>query len=88
MKHWMFSCRDVSQKISESMDRTLPLHHRMFIKIHILMCTYCFRFRRQLILTREAAQKIDLSPEAVDSALGLSQEARDRIQEMIEAQRS
>ena len=70
------------------MDRTLPLHHRMFIKIHILMCKYCFRFRRQLILMREAAQKIDLSPEAVDSALGLSQEARDRIQEMIEAQRS
>ena len=86
MKHWMFCCKDVSQKISESMDRTLPLHHRMFIRIHILMCKYCLRFRRQLLMLRETARKIDLSPEAVDSALGLSQEAQDRMKKAIEAQ--
>jgi len=34
----------------------------------------------------EAARKIDLSPEAVDSALGLSQEARERMKKAIEAQ--
>ena len=68
------------------MDRTLPLHHRMLIRIHILMCKFCFRFRRQLLMLREAAQKIDLSSEAVDSALGLSQEARDRMKKAIEAQ--
>ena len=86
MKHWMFCCRDVSQKISESMDRTLPLHHRMFIRIHILMCKYCARFRRQLLLLREAAQKMDLSPEALEAAVGLSPEARERMKKAIEAQ--
>ena len=86
MKHWMFCCKDVSQKISESMDRTLPLHHRMFIRIHILMCKYCSRFRRQLLLLREAAQKMDLSPEALAAAVGLSPEARERMKKAIEAQ--
>ena len=70
------------------MDRTLPLHHRMFIKVHILMCKYCLRFRRQLLMLREAARTIELSPEAVDSALGLSPEARERIQKVIEARGS
>ena len=68
------------------MDRTLPLHHRMFIRIHILMCKYCARFRRQLLLLREAARKMDLSPEALDAAVGLSPEARERMKKAIEAQ--
>ena len=68
------------------MDRTLPFQQRMFIRIHILMCKYCLRFRRQLLMLRDAARKIDLSPEAVDSALGLSHEAQDRMKKAIEAQ--
>ena len=68
------------------MDRALPLHHRMFIRIHILMCKYCLRFRRHLLILREAARKIDLPAESVDSALGLSHEAQDRMKKAIEAQ--
>jgi len=54
MKHWMFSCNDVSQKVSESMDRILPFHQRMIIRLHLQMCKYCARFRDQMLLIRKA----------------------------------
>jgi len=85
MKHWMFSCKDVSQKFSESMDQKLPFHQRMFIRIHMLMCKYCSRFRRQLLLLREISRSdkiVDISP---DFSAGLSQQARERIKASLKA---
>jgi hypothetical protein len=41
MNHWMFRCKDVSQKVSLSMDMSLPLHHRLAIRVHLVMCRYC-----------------------------------------------
>ena len=54
MNHWMFRCNDVSQKVSQSMDDDLPLHQRMAIWIHLLMCRYCLRFRNQMKQLRKA----------------------------------
>ena len=86
MKHWMFKCNEVSRVISDSMDRALPLHHRMFIRIHIMMCKYCARFRRQLMTLREAARSMDLSLEQVDASITLPTKARERIKKAISTQ--
>ena len=32
------------------MDRNLPFHYRMFIRIHLMMCKYCARFNHQLMM--------------------------------------
>lgn len=85
MKHWMFSCKDVSQKFSESLDRKLPFHHRMFIRIHMLMCKYCSRFRRQLLLLRELSRSERIGGMSEDLSAGLSQQARERIKASLKA---
>lgn len=85
MIHWMFSCKDVSQKVSESMDRKLPFHHRMFIRIHLMMCRYCSRFRRQMLLLREMARSDMFLDMSKDLSAGLSQEARERIKASLNA---
>ena len=54
MNHWMFHCKDVSQKVSQAMDTRLPLYERMAIEIHMRMCRYCARFRSQLRLMVDA----------------------------------
>ena len=59
MSHWMFNCKDVSQRVSESMDRSLPLHHRMMIKIHLMMCSLCSRYENQLELMRKALSRVE-----------------------------
>jgi hypothetical protein len=85
MKHWMFCCKDVSQKFSESMDRKLPFHERMFIRFHILMCKYCSRFRRQLLLLRELSRSDKIDRISQDIAAGLSLGARERIKALLNA---
>ncbi len=62
MKHWMFRCNDVSQKVSQSLDASLPFHHRMAVRMHLLMCRYCARFRRQLIMLRTVSRQVDDEP--------------------------
>lgn len=85
MKHWMFSCKDVSQKFSESMDRKLPFYHRMYIRVHMLMCGYCSRFRRQLLLLRELSGSEKIVDMSTDDPAGLSLEARERIKARLRA---
>ena len=79
MKHWMFSCKDVSQKVSQSLDSRLPFHDHMAIRIHLLMCRYCARFRRQLIMLRKMSRHQDRY--IPDSMIPdkLSQETKERI---------
>lgn len=79
MHHWMFNCREVSRKVSESMDVPLPLHQRLFIGFHLLMCRFCARFRKQLRQLKAAGRAYEAQLDAVGPSATLSPEARDRI---------
>lgn len=83
MKHWMFNCKHVSKKVSESMDRTLPFYQRMFIRIHLMMCKYCSRFRRQLMILRKMSRIETIFPKDVDQSMVLSMEARERLKKSL-----
>lgn len=61
------------------MDRKLPLHDRMFIRFHQLICRYCSRFRRQLLLLRELSRSDEFADMSQDFSAELSREARERI---------
>lgn len=67
------------------MDRKLPFHERMFIRFHILMCKYCSRFRRQLLLLRELSRSDKIDRISQDIAAGLSLDARERIKALLKA---
>ncbi len=65
------------------MDRTLPIHHRMAIRLHLMMCRHCARFRRQLLMLREMAghmERHQLSGEVDET---LSDVAKSRIKEAL-----
>lgn len=49
----MPSCRDISQLISDAMDRNLPWHKRLSIRLHVSMCKFCRRYEKQLHLLHE-----------------------------------
>lgn len=83
MTHWMFRCEDVSRKVSRSMDDTLPFHHRMAVRIHLLMCRYCARFRRQLITLRKMSRYVDSDQSGGEAIASLSQETKERIRAAI-----
>ena len=81
----MLSCKDVTRLLSESMDRSLPLGKRVGVRFHLLICKFCARYERQLLLIRETAWRLATTLEASGGFFGetLSAEARERIRESI-----
>lgn len=81
----LFSCRDTVRLMSESLDRGLALGQRLAVRLHLLLCPMCSRFRRQLLFLHRAAGKFE-EKGAEDAAVSpvLSPEARTRIQRALE----
>lgn len=83
MSHWMMDCREISQMVSEAMDRKLPLYQRMGIQVHVLMCRYCYRFQKQLLFLRKVIRLDNDAVEEVSSDGHMPREARKRIKENL-----
>jgi len=83
MIHWMFNCKEVSEKVSLSMDASLPVHHRMMITMHLLMCKYCNRFRKQLMILRNAIRLEKLPEDDPAQPGSLSNATRERIKKAL-----
>ena len=79
MSHWMFDCQDISKKISNSLDRTLPLHERMMITAHLWMCKYCRQFKNQLQILRKALRLEELPAADTHQSPSLPAEIKERI---------
>ena len=83
---FMPSCQEVSRLVSESMDRDLPFRQRFSLRLHLLMCSLCSRFRRQIHFLRDAAHSFDEARGDGESSTNgeLSPEARARIKQALE----
>ncbi len=81
----MLVCRDITRLISESMDHSLPLGKRLGVRIHLIMCKFCARYERQLVLIRETVHRLVTAEEKPEGAPGepLSDEARERIKDFL-----
>ncbi len=83
----MLNCKQVSELVSRSMDRKLPLWRRLGVWMHLGMCRFCLGFRRQLFVLQEAARRNAERIAAGTDPSGpvLSSEARQRIQRLLES---
>lgn len=82
MNHWLFKCSDITQLISKSMDEKLPLHVRIGIKCHLLVCYLCTRYKKQMDLIHGALRKIG-DDEEVLPPKKLPDNARDTIKKLL-----
>lgn len=83
MHHWMFNCKEVTRMVSESLDRSVPLFQRMGIRIHLMMCKFCTRYRKQLLILREAIRLKSIHDEEIETPISLPSEARERIKRLL-----
>jgi hypothetical protein len=84
----MLSCEQVTRLLSDSMDRRLPLRQRMALRMHLFMCKFCSRYRRQLLFLREAMRRYyaeDLEQGKPLSPGSLSGKARERMKATLTA---
>lgn len=52
----MLNCREVTELCSRELEQPLGLGERMALRTHLLMCSGCSNFRRQMVALREAAR--------------------------------
>jgi hypothetical protein len=79
----MFSCKDVSRLISESMDRSLPFYQRALMRMHLLMCEYCARCKAQFDVIRAASCYDELNGKELDAARSLSNDGKERLKKFL-----
>jgi len=95
MSHLMFNCKEATQLVSESLDRKLPFHQRIGIRMqlpfhqrigirmHLLMCKFCSRYEKQLMFLRKASRIQKIHEEDTESYISLPPEARKRIKNCL-----
>ena len=54
----MLNCKQASELLSQAQDQALGLRQRLLLKLHLLACTGCSRFGRQLQLMRSALHRL------------------------------
>ena len=79
----MLSCREVSRLVSESMDHRLPISQTVEMKMHLFMCKFCSRFKKQVQSIRQVIRDNPNLVEEMDQG-GLSQAAKDRINQLMQ----
>ena len=80
---WMYNCKEVSEMVSESMDRALPFHQRVLIRMHLLMCKYCARCKEQYETIRAAMRYEELDGKELDASRSLSKDGKERLREFL-----
>ena len=53
----MLSCKEVTRLLSQAQDRQLALGERVKLRLHLVVCTACTRFERQLAFMRTALSR-------------------------------
>ena len=80
-------CRDMTGLLSKSLDGELPFSERFAYKLHLLYCTACRRYLKQLLGLRTALQRVlgALSDAETQPGPGpkLSRQARQRISRIL-----
>ena len=82
-------CDKVTALVSASLDYGLPLHKRLAVRLHFLVCVWCRRYFTQVRFLREAVRGHPEKLESTDSSFSaaLSPEARERIGQAIRDRR-
>lgn len=81
------SCKEMTERISESMERRLSFRQRIGVRLHFLICIWCRRYQKQLLFIRNILRG---DPEKIGENLpgGLSPEARRRMKEALERKKA
>ncbi len=74
----------MTRLLSDAMDRSLPLHVRIKIRGHLMICTLCQRYQHQLSLIRRMLRTREEDETRMLHEPALSPEAKQRLRRALE----
>jgi len=83
MNNWMMKCEEVSKLVSQSLDKRLPLHQRIGIRLHLMMCKLCTQNFRQLSDLRKTLNLFMQEKDTVEPPDTLPTEKKSELKEKI-----
>jgi hypothetical protein len=81
------SCKEVTELVSQSFERRLSLPEWMQLRMHLLICTACSRFKRQAEFLHRVARDYARRGLLAAQQWTLSQRARERIRAALQTER-
>lgn len=79
----MLSCKDTSRLVSQSLDRRLSWRERWSVRLHLLICDMCTRFKKQVEFLHRVVQEYVRRGAPMAEHIPLPPEARDRIRRAL-----
>lgn len=53
----MLNCKEATALMSQEQDRKLGLAERIGLRLHVMLCTGCANYRRQMAVLRAACRR-------------------------------
>lgn len=78
----MLSCKQASQLLSQSLDRKLMRRELVGLRLHLMLCSMCRRFGRQIAGMRKMIRRLRQQIEH-DETVILPTEAKQRIAQVL-----
>lgn len=63
------SCCEVSRAVASGVLDDAPVHRRLAVRLHLLMCRHCRRYARQIRAIGRAARELSAGPQGDDESL-------------------
>jgi predicted anti-sigma-YlaC factor YlaD len=81
----MLTCKEITQLVSDGLDRNLTFLERSLVRFHLLYCVACRRYRRQIRFLRAAAVRYlrIIQSGKVPTRAVLSEAAREQISQAL-----
>lgn len=83
----MLSCKEVTELVSQSIERRLSLRERLQLRMHLFVCKACSQFKRQMEFLHAAAKAYAQRGISAARQWVLSNTARERIRVAIQRER-
>lgn len=83
----LLTCKEVTRLASDIMEQNISLRRRIEYKLHLMICSLCMRYVKQLQTMREVAHQHTAKMEtgAAKPASQLSSDARERMKQALRA---
>ena len=78
----MLTCKETSEALSEARDHKVPWTKRFMLKMHLLMCHHCNKYKNQLAILYSTYQKLRTKIE-LDSEIRLPDTIKDEIKKKL-----
>lgn len=79
----MPTCKEVSERVSRSLDEKLTLRERIGVWMHLSMCGLCSMYNKQLDLMNRMFKSMPAQDSKEQPFFSLSEEARENMKKAV-----